>query len=81
MLFYFFRDRWAFVGASTESFTPHLTRLADLLEPQSSTNGIQALRSNKIESLGELYDFLRNCENSKVDIALLESVLETDFLE
>jgi hypothetical protein len=73
--------RWTFTGPSEPSFTPHLTRLAELLEDTKSTNGVQALRSNKIESLGELYDFLKNCNERTVDVNVFENVLENDFQE
>lgn len=74
------RHRWAFIGPATETFTPHLTRLAMELEPHKTSNGVKALRSNKIESLGELYEFLSKCDE-QVDLGILENVLECDFVE
>jgi len=73
--------RWTFVGPRTESYTPHLTRIASFLKPTENVNSAFDLtHTKKIDSLTELYPFLINAEE-ETSIETLEAGLGNDFME
>jgi len=76
------RYRWTFVGPGTHTYTPHLTRIASLLQPTTEQENpdFDLSKTIRIESLAELRPFLIRPEE-ELELENLEIGLARDVFE